>query len=313
MPIVKVEGLDCSNTNTPHEPAIETQVDLAVLLSEHYGKSIRQGNSFKVDGIQAWIRPANLNNLQGVDTGVSAAVKLGYIPTTKHSKKAWNNVFKQWSRQKNLKGMIGSQIRYDDMEFAWNAETATSRTSEIFSTGIGDGSEEKLCLVGASSGGTDFCLNDYYNSAFPTPAPSKNHFSGDDIKQPKFGTTPFPESQSLYCSATNSAINTDITIAGTDIPTLSGAISQSQMEILPHPVNVMCGVFNLRAWVMPDDTAGQVEEDMALDLAISVTSWKSLVYRRKTSRWMYGRKGRRSGYSRKGRGGRGGYRRKRRR
>lgn len=313
MPVVKIDGLDASNDNSPHTPNVDVQVDLALLLSEYYGKMIRQGNSFVVDGVQAWLRPADLNNLEFQDTGVAAAVKFGFIPTTGHSRKAWNNVFKQWRAQKNLAGAVGPQIRHDDMEFCWEHSFNTGRTSTIYSTGIGDSNEEKLCLVGSSDGGTDFCLNDYYNSAYETPPASRNHFDNSTIKAPKHGTTPFPETQSIYCAATNSARLgmlgytdlPDALVAGTGITVpdltpegLTSAIAMSEMNILPQAVNVLCGLMRVRAWITPDDTVDQVEEDMALDIAISVRSWKSLVYRPKTKSWMRGRKGSRKKASR---------------
>ena len=289
MPVVRLKDLDASNDNSPETPNVTAQVDLALLLSEHYGRNIRQGNSFKVNGVQAWLRPANLDTSEFIDVGVSAAVKFAYIPTTGHSRRAWNNVFKQWKAQKNLAGAVGSQVRYDDMEFAWNATLATSRTSEIYSTGIGDGSTEYLCLTGTSSSGTDFCLNDYYNSSYAAPAASTNHFDNSVIKEPKFGTTPFPEIQAVYAAATNSArqgVLGENAIIGTSPEGLTSAIADSEMNILPTPIHVLCGLMEVKAYIMADDTTDQIEEDMIIDLAISVVSWKPLVYRprRKTGR-----------------------------
>lgn len=297
MPIVKVEGIDASNDNSPHTANFDVQIDLAMLLSEYYGKMIRQGQNFKVDGVQAWLRPADEGILEGTDVGVSAAVKIGYIPTTGHSRKAWNNVFKQWRAQKNLAGAVGPQVRHDDMEFCWEHTFHTDRTSTIYGGGVGDTTEEKLCLVGSSDASTDFCLNDYYNSAYATPPSSKNHFDNSVIKAPKHGSTPFPEPQSLYVSATNSArlgILGDVWDLGLlDLTPegLTSAIAMSPMEVWPHPVNVFCGLMRARGFIMPDDTADQLEEDMVLDLAISVKSWTPLVYKKKTARWMRGRKG----------------------
>lgn len=306
MPVVKIEGIDASNDNSPHTPNVDVQIDLALLLSEFYGKMIRQGNSFCVDGVQAWLRPADLNNLEFQDIGVSAAVKLGFIPTTGHSRKAWNNVFQQWKAQKNLAGAVGPQVRYDDMEFCWEHTFNTARTSTLYSTGIGDNSQERLCLVGSSDGGVDFSLADYYNSSYETPPASRNHFDNSVIKEPKHGSTPFPEPQSIYCAATNSSgIGVigetdipDVLAAGTGVTTpnltpegLFSSTALSEMNMLPTPIHVLCGLMRARAWISPDDTVDQLEEDMALDIAISVRSWKSLVYRAKTKSWMRGRKG----------------------
>lgn len=289
MPVVTLKNLDASNDNSPHTANVDTQIDLAVLLSEHYGRNIRQGNSFKVNGVQAWLRPSD-EDAGGIDSGVSAAIRLDYIPTTGHSRRAWNNVFKQWKAQKNLKGAVGSQIRFDDMEFAWHSASVVSgRTSTIFGTGIGDSNEEKLCLVGESTGGDDFSLKDYYNSAYETPQASRNHFDSTVIKEPKFGDTPFPEIQHIHCAATNSArvgVLGENAILGTSPEGITSAISTSDMNMLPSPVNVLCGTMRILAFIMPDDTADQIEEDFTFDISISVVSWKPLVYRprRKTGR-----------------------------
>lgn len=293
MPIVRMTDIDVSNDNSPETANVDMQVDLALLLSEFYGKNIRQGQNFVVDGIQAWIRPADEDTGEFIDVGVSAAVKANYYPTTSHSRKAWNNVFKQWATQKRIAGAVGTQIRYDDMEFSWNFDKATTRTSTIRSSGIGDSSTEKLVLTGQSTGSEDFSLEDYYNSAYPAAGSSRDHFSNLVIKENKFGSTPFPRIQSIYCAATNSArlgLLGENAIIGTSPEGLTSAIAISEMNILPTPVNVLCGILNVKAYVMPDDTADQIEEDMVMDLAFSVKSWKPLVFKRKTKRWMRGRK-----------------------
>ena len=187
------------------------------------------------------------------------------------------------------------------MEFAYNENYTTSRTTQIRSTGIGDSNDEHLCLNGNSTGGSHFSLRDYYNSTNIVATPV-NHFTGAALKQPKFGGTPFPEIQHLYCAATNSArqgVLSDTFLASTltgSSEGLTSAVADSEMNILPTPVNVLCGLLHVNAWVMPDDTTDQIEEDMYMDLAISVTSWKSLVYRPKAK---FARKKKSKGYSRK--------------
>lgn len=283
MPLVSTDWIPVSNDNTPHTAYASGQIDLALLLSEHYGKNIRQGQNFRVTGVQAWLKPAANSTTQLIDIGLSAGVKFAYIPTTSHSRKAWNNVFKQWKVQKRLTGAVGAQVRYDDMEFAWSSATDTQRTSTLYSTGLGDDNEEKLCLTGASSDGVDFCLEDYYNSSFEAPAPSLNHFDNSVIKEPKMGLTPFPSIQSLFCSCTNSAQLGDdtIEIGGVGFPTLGGAMATSPFDRLPETANVFCGLMSYAVFTMPDDTFTQQQEDFSIKLQIAVESWKPLVYRPK--------------------------------
>ncbi|CCH67801.1 hypothetical protein RINTHH_16460 [Richelia intracellularis HH01] len=67
---------------------------------------------------------------------------------------------------------------------------------------------------------------------------------------------------------------------------LFSASAESEMTMLPSPVHVLCGVMQVRAWISADDTVDQIEEDYTIDVAVSVVSWKPLVYRprRKTGR-----------------------------
>ena len=141
MPAVTV-SIPVQNDNSPHTPNIDTTVDLAMLLSEYYGKNIRQGNNFRVKAMQATLVPADNAALAYIDTGLPATVRTTHLPTTKHSRRAWNEVFRQWKRQKQLGGLVGSSVRNDDMEFAWKSDMTTSRTSTIHGTGLGDTSTE---------------------------------------------------------------------------------------------------------------------------------------------------------------------------
>lgn len=287
MPIVSTQWLPISNDNSPHTANLDTQIDLALLLSEFYGKNIRQGNNFRLKGIQASLRPADYDNSKGVDTGLSVQCQAQFIPTTKHSRDAWNNVFNQWKSQQRLRTELGRQTRYNDMEFCWEASKATSRTSSVYSSGIGDASAEDLCLVGQSSSGTDFVLRDYWNSSFAPPPASKDHFDNAVIKEPKMGTTPFPEDQCIHFSAFSSSIMTDYTLAGTDVTTYSGSGDSNPMLTLPKVANILCGLMRIQAWVSPDDTAAQIEEDYAIKYTFVVESWKSLCH---TSKPYYPRK-----------------------
>ncbi len=293
MPAISTAPYPLSNDNSPHTSNLSTTIDLAVLLSEYYGKNIRQGQTFKINAAQATVRPAAHLASAGVDVGISTVTTFKHLPTTKHSRKAWNSVFTQWSRQKQLASAVGSAVRYDDMEFAWNSSSISAgRTSTIHGQGLAaDESVEHLCLTGDSTEGTDFCLSDYYNSLQPAPGPSLNHFDGTTIKASKFGTTKFPESQSFSISGTNS------TAGDYDgIDELHAAISMNDVHTFPSPVNVFCGLLRANTFVMPDDTLTQTEEDMEIIFTFFISSFKPLVYPR--------RKGKSRGSSRRKSGSR---------
>ncbi len=275
---------------------------LDMLLSEYYGKMVRQGNSFKIQGIQASLTP-DASSL-GIDVGMSAEVQIHYVPTTRHSKYAWNQVYKGWRNQKKLATAVGGQVRYDDLEFGWNDEEGhdRQRTSTIFGSGMSDSLQEKLALTGAStaSAGVNvgtYSLQDYYNSSYETPEPSRDPFTNTDIKEPKWGSTPFPEIQALHCTATSSAQWFEI--PGANIH--QGAITMGDIQELPVPCESLCGVLFVEAYIMPDDTAGQFEDDFWLDVTIWVSSWKPIVtHRARKSRnsSRYSRGGKRSGRGR---------------
>jgi hypothetical protein len=284
--------------NDPAENAIaqgDRAVYLDMLLSEHYGKMVRQGCSFKVTGIQASLQPDPSSS--GIDVGMSVDCKLNYVPAVKHSRFAWNKVYQAWRRQKNLATAVGGQVRYDDMEYGWDSKEGVdrSRTSTIFGSGMSDDSQEKLVLTGVSTqtaGLTvgQYSLQDYYNSAYETPEASRDPFTNTDIKEPKWGATPFPEVQYVACSATSSAVGW---YEGSN--KFGGAITIGDVQTLSEPINSLCGIFMVEAFVMPDDTVSQDEDDFILTVTWFVKSWKSLVAHRGKSRRGRGRSYRKGG------------------
>ena len=289
MPVLTTARIPIQNGDDPSVAEATGQIDLAVLASEYYGKNIRQGQTFKVKAVSMSLVPANNVVSAGIDIGISAVTALSHIPTTSHSRKAWNNIFSQWRAQKNLAGKVGKQIRFDDMEFAWNVGTQVAgRTSTIRAHGINDMNDEKLVLVGDSTAGSDLALQDYYNSTYPSSLPSFDQFSGSAIKQPKYGSTMFPDVQKLYISGFNSA-QVDYESLGNE---QDGAVASDGFIELITPHNVMCGLYHYDVKVMPDDTATQIEEDFEIVFSFHVQSFKPLVYRPRARK--------KKGYSRKG-------------
>lgn len=309
MPAVS-QTFKVSITNDPGEQVIlvgDRAMYLDMLLSEYYGKMVRQGSSFTIMGIQASLHPDPDGS--GIDVGLSAEVHIDYVPVTKHSKFAWNQIYKGWRAQKKLATAVGGQIRYDDLEFGWDRREGVdrSRTSLIFGSGMSDALQEKLVLTGPSDPTVgvavgQYSMQDYYNSAYQTPDPSRDPFTNTDIKDAKWGDTPFPEIQTLHCSATSSAMIRD---DGALSDRFSGAITMGPIETLPTPCHSLCGVLQIGAFIMPDDTLSQDEDDFLLEVTVFVSSWKPLVFKAKKAR-RYSRKssrgksyGRRRRYSKK--------------
>jgi hypothetical protein len=158
---------------------------------------------------------------------------------------------------------------------------------------MSDSLQEKLVLTGASTASAgvtvgSYSLQDYYNSAYETPEPSRDPFTNTDIKDPKWGDTPFPEIQKLHCTATSSAQWFEV--PGSNIH--QGAVTIGDIQSLPVPCESLCGVLFVEAYIMPDDTIGQLEDDFWLDITIWVSSWKPLIIRkaRKSRRSSRGRR-----------------------
>lgn len=283
MPAVS-QTFEVSIGNDPAENAIaqgKRAIYLDMLLSEYYGKMVRQGSSFSINGIQATLAPDP--GASGIDVGMSADVTLEYVPVTRHSKFAWNQVYKGWRNQKKLATAVGGQVRYDDLEFGWdkNEGSDRARTSTIFGSGMSDSEQEKLVLTGQSiqTSGINigqYSLQDYYNSSYETPDPSRDPFTNTDIKEAKWGTTPFPEVQSIHCTATSSAVGW---YDGAN--KFSGAVAMGDVQELPVPCHALCGVLKASAYIMPDDTSSQDEDDFLLTITIFVSSWKPLVFKAK--------------------------------
>lgn len=294
MPSVTVT-MPVSNSHTAHIPIVVGQIDLALLLSEHYGKMIRQGQNFTVTGFQAGLLVADNHPAMNIDKGLTATVDMHYIPTVKHSRRAWNNTYKMWRQQKNLRGVVGGGIRYDDLEFAWSEDTIVGRTSTIFMGGMGDSDEEKLVLTGVSQETIlspisigEFSLKDYYNSAYETAPASKYHETGTVIKEPKWGSTPFPETQHLLATATNTAAPHAVLHLGVPTSVLAATSADAPISTLPESANVLCGLIGFEAYIMPDedwlDDEITLLEDMNLQITIFVRKWKPLTWPRRSSR-----------------------------
>ena len=281
--------------NDPTSPIIG-YTDLALLLSDYYGKNIRQGNSFKVMGYTANLSCDSQSD--DADTGLSVQGVTQYLPTTKHSRAAWNHQFKRWARQKQLSGHLGRLTRNDDMEMAWDGTGETSRTSTLFAQGLGDSDgEEKLVLTGSSTPGARSSLTDLYNSMNPIHADSRDEFSGN-IKSPKF-LNKFPNVQNFTWTAHASSsfqwsdleenpVVVDTMEADPESIHYMGASSHQDMVSFPGGtyVPVLCGVMKHIYYVLPPDVDSgdnppTAEDDWTLTLTFYNKSWTPLVYRAK--------------------------------
>lgn len=279
MPIVTHNLGTIETPDNPDAPVKSANIDLALLLSDYYGKNIRQGHNFVVTGVQARLIPHNDDVNDDYDVGGSVAVSLGYVPTAKHSRRAWNQAFKIWTQQKKLSSTNGLHpTRNEDFEFAWDYAGKTSRTSSMRPSMGDDSAVEYACLIGDTTGSQDWCLKDFYNSTNRAPLPALNHYTGVEYKDNKYGDTKFPAVQTLFTTADASSIVTKFDSIGTNTY-FSGGSMDAEFQMLPQPANVLCGVMDVLAWMIPGDTAAQIEDNMELYISFAISKWKPLVFR----------------------------------
>lgn len=303
MPILTHNAGMIETPNNSNDPVATGTVDLALLLSEYYGKNIRQGQNFTLTGVQAVLKPRDTGADEDFDLGGSVAVKLDYLPTTAHSRRAWNQAFTSWTRQKKLSNLRGLHpVRNEDFEAAWHADHVTSRTSKMNYSMVDNSSSEDFVLTGETHHGDDWSLPDFYNTTNPAPQRTANHYDGTLYKDNKYGGTKFPEVQSIWTTADASAM---VNYYG--VNALYGSASMdAPWDTLPSPAQVLCGLFEFKAWLIAEDTSMQIEDNMDLFLSFAIKKWKPLVFRpkRKSKKSKFSRRkasGRRFSRRRKGR------------
>lgn len=286
MPIVSKTIANVAITNDPNE-ATTAYVDLPLELSQKYGKLIRQGHSVKITGIQARLKPTSA----GYDVGMSVVGSMGFTPVTRHSRKAWNEAFRFWTKQKSLASAVGPSVNSDDLEYAFDAEGTDSRTSLIYSQGMGDSISAKMVLQGASTetglGTQIFSLEDFYNSNHPVTAPSKKHWDNSVWKAKKYDHF-YPDPQYVWFNANLSTMVADNpTTTSVMDDALGGSLATTEIQTFPEPVNALCGVVKFTMYVVPDDTDTQNAGDdtATLDIVFYISSWKPLVYKARKKRF----------------------------
>lgn len=248
------------------------QVDLE--LSKKYGRTIRNGNNFRLAGYGVTLRGKSGND--EIDTGFACTVGIEYCPTTKHGTAAWNHMFRQWAKQKQLKSKVGSYVRYDDLEMGWSPDhrLPTARNSTIQMGGLDDpDGSEQIVLYGTSVSGDVVTLANYWDLMRPIPPVSEDPF-GQVIKEPKY-TNVFPDKTRLYASSTFSA-----NVEATTLPdSLGGAIATSDIEWLPsdNHLNHMTGTLYYFIKGIPGDTGAQLADELTCVITLVYEGWNSLV------------------------------------
>ena len=253
--------------------AFDEQIDLAVLLSQRLQTNVRQGHVFKVHKMALGLTPSGGD----LDTGMAVSGTIRWAPATKHSVEAWQMAFNTWRKQKQLKmSAVGQGVRYDDFEIAYEAGYADSRTSSMYTTGLADANTEHVCIYGTSTTGDDVTLEDIYDSAQPQPSPSTFPFGGT-VKESKF-TAEFPPAQIHNYGANWS------TVAAAAIADPDSGAAYNADPVYFEDKNCLAGVLVAKGYVLAEDTAGAIEDELVLTLSITCEVSTPLVYRRPAKR-----------------------------
>ena len=244
------------------------------LLSQELGRTIRNGNSFRLVGFGSTLRGFNAS--ADLDVGFAGTSVLQFCPVTKNGVGAWQSLQKQWMKQKQLSSAVGKYVRYDDFEVGWDANSflATARNSTIRMSGLDDTTSEKISLYGASADGTVVTLESYFDNLNPIPEVSEDPF-GAVIKTAKF-TDKFPDFRNLDmpCSFSAQAYDTATGVG------YAGAISTGSIQWLPsdnhlsHMTGTLAYFFK---GIAPDTDAPPANPDeLKLTITLVYEGWAPL-------------------------------------
>lgn len=263
-----------TQSNDPTNPVDSGVSDAALFLSDKYGRNVRQGNSFRLIGYGLQVR------VPGQDTGAAAVCNLTFVEPNRHLVKAWNNMFRQWRKQKQIEAKVGRSVRYDDFELALNEGRVSPRTSHIYDDPftVADGDAHNVGIAGDSNDGNNYTsISDVYNSRFRPPQGSLTHY-GASIKDPKFGTQFIDQNTDIYTSVACSAVASGGVDTGGTPDYLGWGIAMNDMTWLPadNHINVMCGLVDYQIRMLPEDTGGQLAETLEYQLTLVYEGWSPL-------------------------------------
>lgn len=267
----------------PNDPSADwatgaIQVD--ALLSEQLGRTIRNGNAFRLVGMGAQLR--GFTGSPDQDVGFSGVTSIQYCPVTKQSAGAHDKMFRQWQRQKQLRNGVGAYVRYDDFECSWSRTSPIplARQSTIRMTGLDDTDSEVVGLFGESVNGIYVSIEDFYNSLNPVDEASTNPF-GTVIKEPKF-TEKFPSPVNLEVPSSFSAVADTVPIPDQ----LFGQVATGEMIWLPsdNHISHLTGTLNYFFKGVAADTLGQIADTLKLTITLAYEGWSPLNTKRTTKR-----------------------------
>jgi len=269
--------------NDVNDPIIESVIQVDDLLSQQLGRTIRNGNAFRLVGAGAVVIPRTTGDY---DTGLSVTARITACPVTQHTVSAWREMFKQWMKQKRLANAAGGIVRYDDFEVGFDNtfRLFASRQSNIRYDGLGDSNTEDVVLYGESSSGDRVSLEDMYNSLNDIAAPSKNPLSNATIKQPKYFAK-FPNTADSLQLWVNGNFTSMVDVSSTP-DSLGGALAMNEITWLPADNHLahLTGTLKVDAWCLPPDTGFQNADQAEVEITLVYEGWSPLVESKKPAK-----------------------------
>lgn len=257
------------NDPTANWAAGVIQVDAE--LSKELGRTIRNGNTFRLVGYGASLR--GFNESPDQDIGFAGVAALQFCPVTKNGVGAWQSLQKQWIKQKQLSSGVGKYVRYDDFEVGWSPTQllGPGRTSTVLMGGLNDAAAESIGIYGTSADGSYVSLMNYYDNLNPIPAVSEDPF-GATIKTAKY-TDKFPDSRTLVMPTSYSSIPRDLAL-------LTGAgIATGDIQWLPadNHISHMTGTLYYYFKGIPGDVdPGPIADVLNLQITLVYEGWAPL-------------------------------------
>ena len=131
----------------------EGHLQIDTELSKELGRTIRNGNSFRLVGFGSSLR--GFTGEHDLDVGFAGTNVVQFCPVTKNGVGAWQSLQKQWMKQKQLSSGVGKYVRYDDFEVGWDVANRLfgPRQSSILMGGLNDAASEQIVLYGNSADG----------------------------------------------------------------------------------------------------------------------------------------------------------------
>jgi hypothetical protein len=274
-------------SDNPENNWAEGVIQVDAVLSQKLGRTIRNGNQFRLVGMGASLR--GYDSASDLDTGFAGTASIYSIPTTRHSVKAWQGMYELWRKQKSLAAAaVGAGVRYDDFEVGWDSGNllGPGRTSTIRTTGMADATSEHVVLVGTSVDGVTTSLEGYYDNMSPQALPSLNPF-GAITKNPKWSAK-FPERVELIAPATfSSMVDTQSTP-----DSLGGAIATGEINWLPadNHMSHLTGTLFYFVKGIPGDTGAQAPDELKMVITLVYEGWSPLASRPKRRKSLKGKK-----------------------